>query len=42
MLAFDTRRVVDGQRKMFFFEPLLTSSAGKKFEVRTKVLGVYD
>jgi len=34
--------VVDGQRKIEFFKPLPTTSAGKKFEVRTKVLGVYD
>ncbi|VUC20331.1 unnamed protein product [Clonostachys rosea] len=39
---FDARRVVDGQRKIEFFKPLPTSSAGKKFEIRTKVLGVYD
>lgn len=39
---FDARRVVDGQRKMEFLKPLPTTSAGKKFEVRTKVLGVYD
>lgn len=39
---FDARRVVDGQRKIEFFKPLPTTSAGKKFEVRTKVLGVYD
>lgn len=39
---FDYKRVVDGQRKMEFFKPLPTTSEGKKFEVRTKVLGVYD
>lgn len=39
---FDPTRVVDGQRKMEFFKPLPTTSAGKKFEVRSKVLGVYD
>lgn len=39
---FDSRRVVDGQRKIEFFKTLPTSSEGKKFEVRTKVLGVYD
>jgi acyl dehydratase len=40
--AFDARRVVDGQRLMQFLKPLPSTSAGKKFEVRTKVLGVYD
>ncbi|ORY62176.1 HotDog domain-containing protein [Pseudomassariella vexata] len=39
---FDARRVVDGQRLIQFLKPLPTTSAGKKFEVRTKVLGVYD
>ena len=27
---------------MTFFKPLPSTSAGKKFEVRSKVLGVYD
>ncbi|KAK4181322.1 HotDog domain-containing protein [Triangularia setosa] len=40
--AFDPTRVVDGQRLLEFLKPLPTSSAGRKFEVRTKVLGVYD
>ncbi|GKT89689.1 hypothetical protein Ct61P_07539 [Colletotrichum tofieldiae] len=40
--SFDARRVVDGQRKIILHKPLPTTSAGKKFEVRTKVLGVYD
>ncbi|KAI2618472.1 Thioesterase/thiol ester dehydrase-isomerase [Hypoxylon sp. NC1633] len=39
---FDPRRVVDGQRLIQFLKPLPTTSAGKKFEVRSKVLGVYD
>lgn len=39
---FDYRRVVDGQRKVTFFKPLPTTSAGRKFELRTKVIGVYD
>jgi len=39
---FDARRVVDGQRKIEFYKPLPTTSAGRKFESRTKVLGVYD
>ena len=33
---------MDGQRSITFLKPLPTSSAGKKFEVRSKVLGVYD
>ncbi|KAF9876468.1 peroxisomal dehydratase [Colletotrichum karsti] len=40
--SFDPRRVVDGQRKIVLHKSLPTSSEGKKFEVRTKVLGVYD
>lgn len=39
---FDYKRVVDGQRKMEFLKALPTSSAGRTFESRTKVLGVYD
>ncbi|KAJ4290643.1 hypothetical protein N0V88_006390 [Collariella sp. IMI 366227] len=39
---FDATRVVDGQRLLQSFKPLPPSSAGKKFEIRTKVLGVYD
>jgi peroxisomal enoyl-CoA hydratase 2 len=39
---FDVSRVVDGQRKIEFFKPLPPSSEGRKFEIRTKVLGVYD
>lgn len=39
---FDYRRVVDGQRKIEFLKKLPTTSAGKTFQARTKVLGVYD
>ncbi|KAL9077459.1 MAG: hypothetical protein Q9161_000304 [Pseudevernia consocians] len=39
---FDSRRVVDGQRSMTFLKLLPPTSAGKKFELRSKVLGVYD
>ena len=39
---FDNRRLVDGQRSMSFLKPLPPTSAGKKFELRSKVLGVYD
>jgi peroxisomal enoyl-CoA hydratase 2 len=38
----DSRRVVDGQRAMTFYKPLPPTSAGKTFEIRSKVLGVYD
>ncbi|OBT90315.1 hypothetical protein VE02_03315 [Pseudogymnoascus sp. 03VT05] len=38
----DARRVLDGQRLMTFLKPLPPTSAGKKFEIRAKVLGVYD
>ncbi|KAH8883992.1 Thioesterase/thiol ester dehydrase-isomerase [Thozetella sp. PMI_491] len=40
--AFDSTRVVDGQRLIQFLKPIPTTSEGRKFEVRTKVLGVYD
>ena len=39
---FDATRVVDGQRLVQFLKPLPATSAGKKFEIRTKVVGVYD
>lgn len=39
---FDHTRVVDGQRLVQFLKPLPTSSEGRKFEIRTKVLGCYD
>ncbi|KAA8646807.1 putative peroxisomal dehydratase [Aspergillus tanneri] len=39
---FDFRRVVDGQRKLTVFKPLPPTSAGKQFELRNKVVGVYD
>lgn len=39
---FDSKRVVDGERKLQFFKPLPVTSEGKNFEVRSKVLGVYD
>lgn len=38
----DSRRVVDGQRQLTFHKPLPTSSEGRSFQVRSKVLGVYD
>ncbi|RAK95118.1 putative trimethyllysine dioxygenase TmlH [Aspergillus ibericus CBS 121593] len=39
---FDYRRVVDGQRKLTILKPLPPTSAGKEFELRNKVIGVYD
>lgn len=39
---FDSRRSVDGQRKLTVLKPLPPTSAGKKFELRNKVIGVYD
>ncbi|KAI4110750.1 MAG: hypothetical protein LQ339_001025 [Xanthoria mediterranea] len=39
---FDHRRVVDGQRLMVFLKPLPPSSQGRDFELKTKVIGVYD
>lgn len=38
----DYRRVVDGQRLIQFYKPLPPTSEGHKFELRSKVLGVYD
>ncbi|KAL5611809.1 hypothetical protein BROUX41_000616 [Berkeleyomyces rouxiae] len=40
--VFDPQRVVDGQRKMFFLQPIPLSSDGRRFETHTRVLGVYD
>ncbi|KAB8237879.1 hypothetical protein ETB97_008767 [Aspergillus alliaceus] len=39
---FDSRRAVDGQRKLTVLKPLPPTSAGKKFELRNKVIGIYD
>lgn len=39
---FDPRRSVDGQRKLTVLKPLPPTSAGKQFELRNKVIGVYD
>jgi hypothetical protein len=40
--SFDPKRVVDGQRKITVYKQLPTTSAGRKFELRNKVVGVYD
>ena len=39
---FDYRRVVDGQRLIEFLKPLPPTSQEKNFELRTKIIGVYD
>lgn len=39
---FNPARVVDGERRIVFLKQLPTSSEGKNFEIRTKVVGVYD
>lgn len=38
----DFKRVIDGERHMTFFKPLPKTSDGKKFQIRSKTLGVYD
>lgn len=38
----DNKRVLDGERKMYFYKQLPTSSEGRRFESRSKVVGVYD
>jgi peroxisomal enoyl-CoA hydratase 2 len=38
----DPKRVVDGERQMVFYKPLPTTSAGRKFEIRGKCIGIYD
>ena len=39
---FDAKRVLDGQRSMTFLKPLPPTSAGRHFELRNTVVGVYD
>jgi len=39
---FDSKRILDGERHIFFYKPIPTTSEGRKFEIRSKVLGVYD
>ncbi|CAK4031950.1 Peroxisomal multifunctional enzyme type 2 [Lecanosticta acicola] len=38
----DNKNVLDGERKMEFFKPLPTTSVGRKFETREKIVGLYD
>jgi len=39
---FDPTRIVDGQRMMQFLKPLPSTSEGKTFILKSKVIGVYD
>lgn len=39
---FDSRRGLDGERRMRFLKPIPVTSAGRKFEMRGTVVGVYD
>ena len=39
---FDSRKVVHGEQAIAFLKPLPTTSEGREFEMRAKVLGVYD
>ncbi|KAI4722711.1 Thioesterase/thiol ester dehydrase-isomerase [Aureobasidium sp. EXF-10727] len=39
---FDSRRVVHGEQSITFLKPLPPTSEGREFEMRAKVLGVYD
>ncbi|QIW95265.1 hypothetical protein AMS68_000783 [Peltaster fructicola] len=38
----DSKRMVDGERQITFYKSLPASSEGRSFEIRTKILGVYD
>jgi peroxisomal enoyl-CoA hydratase 2 len=38
----DSKRVLDGERRMEFYKPLSVTSEGRKFEIRSKILGIYD
>lgn len=40
--AFDSKRVVDGQREIQILKELPTTSEGRNFEIRSKILGIYD
>lgn len=40
--VLDLRYAVDGQRQLKIHQPLPTSSAGRLFELRNKVIGIYD
>ena len=38
----DLRYAVDGQRNLKILKPLPTTSAGRRFELRNRLIGVYD
>lgn len=38
----DPRRMVDGERKIEFYKPLPTTSEGRKFQMQTTIIGIYD
>ncbi|KAL4789691.1 HotDog domain-containing protein [Aspergillus venezuelensis] len=38
----DWRYVVDGQRELTILEPFSTTSTGRQFELRNKIIGLYD
>lgn len=40
--VIDPTRVLDGERHIQIFKALPTSSAGRSFELKTRVLGMYD
>lgn len=42
MPKFDSRKVVHGEQSITFLKPLPSTSEGREFEMRAKVLGVYD
>lgn len=39
---FDRNRIVDGQKRINIIRPLPVSSKGRNFELRQKLLGLYD
>lgn len=38
----DLRYAVDGQRKLTILKPIPTTSAGRRFELHNRVIGIYD
>lgn len=40
--ALDLRYSVDGQRELTIHRPLPTTSTGAKFELRNKIIGIFD
>lgn len=38
----DLRGAVDGQRRLIVHRPLPTTSRGRRFELRNRVVGIYD